>query len=204
MNSINETRNYNKLDCITFKKTTEEYGGLSNMASGYPIVVNNIHIRTSEALYQAMRFPDFPNIQSEIILQKSPMTAKMVSKKYKEKTRADWEKVRIPIMKWSIRVKLVQNLEVFGNLLLNTMDKSIVEESNKDDFWGAKPSANSQLEGTNALGRLLMELRLIYKEHIIESVPPLKISNFKLNGEFIGNVTAKNKIEYEIQDGLFK
>ena len=49
------------------------------MASGFPLKINNIDIKTSEALYQSMRFPDYPDIQKEIIYQKSPMTEKMIS-----------------------------------------------------------------------------------------------------------------------------
>ena len=40
-------------ECVTFRKTREEYGGLSNMASGYPIYIGKKKILTSEALYQA-------------------------------------------------------------------------------------------------------------------------------------------------------
>lgn len=199
-----EVRSYNKNDCVVFKKTTEEFGGLSNMASGYPVVVNGTHIRTSEALYQAMRFPDFPDIQLEIIAQKSPMTAKMISKKYREKTRKDWDKVRIPIMKWCLRVKLTQNIDIFGKLLISTDNKSIVEESNKDEFWGAKPSNNNILKGINTLGRLLMELRQLHKDYLFNIVNPLTVHNFRLYNDFIEDVKADDKIKYEMQDGLFK
>ena len=201
-------RTYNTDECVSFRKTDEAFGGLSNMAGGYPIVVNNIFIRTSEALYQAMRFPDYPEIQKEIIEQKSPMTAKMVSKKYRaDKTRSDWNTKRIAIMKWSIRVKLVQNLDTFGSLLLNTENKSIVEESRKDQFWGAIRVDEKNLEGTNALGRLLMELREIYKNSnsfTVVSTP--KIDKFRLYGKVLGNIAMvedKDRYEKKAKDKLF-
>ena len=183
-------RTYHIDECISFRKTNEEFGGLSNMAGGYPIVVNDTYIRTSEALYQAMRFPDYPEIQKEIIEQKSPMTAKMVAKKYiTEKTRTDWDNKRIAVMKWCIRVKLVQNLDTFGMLLLKTGNISIVEESRKDQFWGAIRMDNTILEGTNALGRLLMELRDVYKkDNGFKEVSLPNIDNFKLYGEDIKEV----------------
>ena len=192
---LNNYRIYNIDECISFRKTNEEFGGLSNMASGYPIVINNIYIRTSEALYQAIRFSDYPEIQKEIIEQKSPMSAKMVSKKYrKEKTRMDWDIRRVAIMKWCLRVKLVQNLDTFSTLLKKTEDNYIVEESRKDKFWGAQRIDNKILKGTNGLGRLLMELREIYNNYTISSVPPLKINNFKLYDKYIENVKIiKNK-----------
>ena len=74
-------------DCAVFRKTHEKNGGLSNMAAGYPVYFNGTQIRTSEALYQACRFPDYPDIQKEIINQKSPMTAKDISRKYNYLTR---------------------------------------------------------------------------------------------------------------------
>jgi ribA/ribD-fused uncharacterized protein len=186
---MNNFRTYAIDECVSFRKTDEEFGGLSNMAGGYSIVVNGIFIRTSEALYQALRFTDYPDIQKEIIEQKSPMTAKMVSKKYRnEKTRSDWDVKRVAIMKWCLRVKLIQNLDSFGELLLRSEDKPIVEESRKDQFWGAKRLNDEMLEGTNALGRLLMELRDVYKQGQFEIVPPPNISNFRFYGEEIGDI----------------
>ena len=64
-----DIRIYGIDNAITFKKTKEKYGGLSNMASGYPINLNNIRILTSEALYQSLRYPEYPEFQKEIILQ---------------------------------------------------------------------------------------------------------------------------------------
>ena len=62
-------------------------------------------------------------------------------------------------MRWSLRVKLAQNQTTFGQLLLATGNKPIVEESAKDQFWGAKVQNGDALMGVNVLGRLLMELR---------------------------------------------
>jgi ribA/ribD-fused uncharacterized protein len=188
---ITNLRQYYIDECVSFRKTNEEFGGLSNMASGYPIVVNNIYIRTSEALYQAMRFPNHPEIQKEIIEQKSPMTAKMISKKYrKENNRIDWDFKRIAIMRWCLRVKLIQNQNTFGELLLKTNDKDIVEESKRDQFWGAKKIDYEILEGINTLGRLLMELREIYKNYKLDKIIPLNIVDFKLYGNLIQDIVA--------------
>lgn len=203
MNIQEETRIYQVDKCISFRKTTEKFGGLSNMASRYPIVVNKIFIRTSEALYQALRYGQYPEIQKEIISQTSPMTAKMKSKKYLDKTREDWDNIRVHIMRWSLRVKLSQNKDTFGKLLLETGDLPIVEESSKDTFWGAKLIDN-QFEGMNALGRLLMQLRAEHKEHNFSLIEPLKIDNFNLYGEKISNISQKDKETYQLNVGLFK
>ena len=203
MNIQEETRIYNIDECISFRKTTEKFGGLSNMASGYPIVVNNIFIRTSEALYQALRYTEFSEIQKEIISQTSPMTAKMKSKKHIDRTREDWDKIRVYIMRWSLRVKLLQNKDTFGKLLLETGDLEIVEESSKDTFWGAKLIDN-RLEGMNVLGRLLMQLREEYKQYNFYVIEPLNINNFYIYGKKISHMTEKDKETYQLNVGLFK
>lgn len=129
------------------------------MAGGFPLDVNGVRIPTAEALYQACRFPHFPDLQQKIIGQRSPIAAKAVSRANRRLTRADWEQVKVDVMRWCLRVKLAQNWERFAPLLLETGDKPIVEFSRRDDFWGAKPQANGLLVGRNVLGNLLMELR---------------------------------------------
>src|SRR5438105_2891921 len=78
-----QNREYARKGSAVFCKTDEEFGGLSNMAAGFPLVVNGVPIRTSEALYQACRFPHLSDVQRLIIDQKSPMTAKMKSKPHR-------------------------------------------------------------------------------------------------------------------------
>lgn len=182
----NQIRYYQYGECIPFRKTKEPFGGLSNMASGFPLVVNEIEIRSSEALYQSCRYPLFPKIQREIIDQFSPMTAKMISKKHYHKSRQDWDRVRFKIMRWSIEVKLVQNWEKFSEILKSTENNPIVEATPKDKIWGAVLK-NGTYEGVNALGRLLMELRekYIFQKSIPNSIPPPDIPGFLLYDKFI-------------------
>lgn len=193
---------YLRPESVVFLKTKEKYGGLSNMAGGFPLQVNGVQILTSEALYQACRFPHLPEVQQLIIEQKSPMSAKMKSKPHRHNTRPDWESanpslddVRVKVMRWCLRVKLSQNWESFSQLLLETGDRHIVEQSRKDDFWGAKPVDDQTLLGANVLGRLLKQLRreLIeaVKGHLLESlqvVKPLPIADFFLYGHPIEEI----------------
>ena len=213
-----QIRTYNRADSIVFLKTREAFGGLSNMAGGFPLCVNGIHIRTSEALYQACRFPHLPEVQRLIIEQRSPMTAKMKSRKHHQDSRQDWDWVRVKIMRWCLRVKLIQNWHTFSELLLKTSDQSIVEQSRKDDFWGAKPIDKQTLVGVNALGRLLMGLREEVKTEGQEAflqVEPLDILDFSLNGRPIEPITAPDRravalnaelsesLSYPVQPSLF-
>ena len=175
---------------VCFRKTKERFGGLSNMAGGFPVDVDGIAIRTSEALYQACRFPDDPAVQRMIIAQRSPMTAKMKSKRHLPKTRSDWETVRVEVMRWCVSVKLAQNWEKFERLLLSTGDAPIVEQSRRDVFWGAQRRPEG-LVGANALGRLLVGLREALKgpgREDLKTVDPLRIPNFLLDGQPIGQV----------------
>jgi ribA/ribD-fused uncharacterized protein len=192
-----ENKIYNATDCCVFRKTKELYGGLSNMASGFPLTINGVHILSSEALYQACRFPHLPDVQEKIIKEKSPMSAKMVGKPFRSNSRPDWDDTRIKIMRWCLRIKLAQNFIEFGKLLETTFDKPIVEDSSKDDFWGAIRDKQDEktLKGTNALGRLLMELRQSYNEkrysYEMFVVEPLNIPNFTLFGQKIDTIDER-------------
>lgn len=192
-------RTYKKSDVITFSKTTAEFGGLSNMASGYSLFINETNIANTEILYQACRFPLFPKIQQEIVSQSNPMEAKEISRKYTQYSRQDWEEVKFDIMRWCLQVKLLQNFEKFSNLLLSTDDVAIVEFSMKDNVWGAIPVGKDLLKGKNALGRLLMEIREVYvkKSIEIEYVNSLNIPAFLL---FNQPIDKAHRPEFVIKD----
>lgn len=190
----NKSSPFREYDCAhsaVFLKTKGKFGALSNMAGGFPLCVNGVDIRTSEALYQACRFPHLPKVQDVIIAERSPMTAKMRSKPYRQNSRSDWDAVRVKIMRWCLRVKLAQNWDKFRAAVLETGDLPIVEHSRRDDFWGAKLVQDTTLKGVNALGRLLMELREQIKKEppeVFQRVEPLPIPNFRLCGRPIGKI----------------
>jgi ribA/ribD-fused uncharacterized protein len=188
-----ETRTYLRDEAVAFRKTNEKFGGLSNMAPGFPLVVNGAHIRTAEALYQACRFPHMPEVQKLILDERSPMTAKMRSKPHRKDSRPDWDAIRAPIMKWCLRVKLAQNWTTFGDLLLATGNHPIVEDSRKDDYWGAKMVDSDTLAGQNVLGRLLMELRekLRNNPESLRVVDPPPLPHFTLLDEPISIIYAE-------------
>ncbi|WP_420591395.1 NADAR family protein [Bacterioplanoides sp.] len=197
LNHSDKVREYDTNSVVIFHKTREQFGGLSNMASGFPLKVNGVEILTSEALYQACRYPHLPEVQKEIVGQFSPMVAKQKSKLYLMESRTDWNDVRHMVMRWCLRVKLAQNYQAFGELLLLTEKLPIVEFSNKDSFWGAVPTKNEEhtLRGENVLGRLLMELReklRVDNENSLMEVPPLQIKDFLLFGRPVERVFAED------------
>jgi ribA/ribD-fused uncharacterized protein len=176
------TKTYRQENIISFCRTKDEYGYLSNMAAGYPITINGNTILTSEALYQACRFPDYPDIQREIIAAKSPMTAKMISRKYNDKTRADWEAVKVNIMYACILLKFL--LTVGENRTFHNIP--IVEISTKDSFWGAIPN-KGEITGQNVLGQLLSQALLFLAETI-----------FVRDGDICDEHLVPNKVKAEI------
>ena len=196
-------RTYKREECIVFHKTDDPFGGLSNMAGGYPIYVSGICIRTSEALYQACRFPHLPEVQNMIIHEGSPITAKRKTKQFIDDSRPDWYQVRINIMRWCLKMKLMSNSEIFGSLLLSTDDKTIVEESYKDEFWGAKPSSDGgTFIGMNVLGRLLMELREQIKDTGLESFQKVKPPNIEGFNLFNTSIKTEPSTDSYIEDSF--
>ena len=202
-------RTYIRSEVCAFRKTKELYGGLSNMAAGYPIKINKYNLYNSEALYQSMRYPHRPDIQKQIIGEKSPMAAKMKSKSCYSESRVDWEEIKVDIMRWCLRVKLAQNFIKFGRLLESTGKYQIVEEKRKkDDFWGARVIDENTLKGVNALGRLLMELRENYNSenrYNMLSVSTPKINNFLFIEEQINPVSEiRNYFDYLLKQWNIK
>jgi ribA/ribD-fused uncharacterized protein len=149
-------------DCVVFFKICDEYGGLSNLSNDFPLRVNGLRVGSSEALYQACRFPHRLVWQREILDAPHAMRAKMVAKKEgrrKEHSRPDWQEIQVEVMRWCLRLKLAQHFRQFGGLLRWSAPRPIVERSRKDRSWGAVLERDGVLRGQNRLGRLLMELR---------------------------------------------
>ena len=108
---------------------------------------------TSEHAYHIEKF-DNPIIKEEIRLAISAHDALMLSRKYKDKIRADWDQVKLAIMKDILRAKVAQHPYVKKKLKASG-DRVIIEDSWRDAFWGWGPNK----DGQNQLGKLWMEVR---------------------------------------------
>ena len=151
---------YRRDECVIFRKTREPFGAFSNMADGYPLLVNGHVIRYAEGLYQACRFPGAPELQAQILAQASPMAAKMIARKHAGLSRKDWETVKVSVMRWVVQLKCRQHQPRLQPLFREAGHRFIVEESWRDCFWGATPCPDGEtLLGRNLLGHLLMEAR---------------------------------------------
>lgn len=195
-------KSYQRTQVCHFSKADERWGEFGNMTGnfGFRLTANGLLIPSVENLYQAMRYTAHPEIQRSILDQKSGFSAKLVAKKYrKTHTRADFEDHKMEIMKWCLCLKLANHPIRFGRSLINTGDRDIVEESKKDDWWGAKPQPDDPalLIGINVLGQLLMELRATYKSCLgaetnrYKLVEPPQIDNFLFLGQPVGVVDKR-------------
>jgi len=153
------------MEVIGFTKVALPYGWLGNM-SPFPLEFGGKQWRTSEALFQALRFKD-EGIQELIRQEKSPMGAKFVMKANKEHiTTEPHSKKDVMNMKMCLKLKLQQHPNLVEELI-NTGDKIIIEDvTARGDkggnlFWGAM-LVDGEWVGENTLGKLWMDLR---KEH---------------------------------------
>ena len=159
------TQNRIIMAVISFTKVDLPYGWLGNMAP-YPIQFNGQTWRTSEALFQALRFENL-EIREVIRDQKSPMSAKMKAKPFKEQmVIAPCSPQDLDNMRLCIRLKFDQH-SILKEKLLRTADHEIIEDIGSRSgarhlFWGAK-RINGLWQGENNMGKLLMELRESYK-----------------------------------------
>lgn len=128
---------------ITITKVKEPSGWLSCM-SAHPVTYQGIQYKTCEALFQALRFEGYPDIQEEIRQSPSPMGAKMIARKNREKLNrgVKWDEAPsdIPLMKKCLMLKLEQHPNL-KEKLKNTGDATIIEDCTTHDresarFWG--------------------------------------------------------------------
>lgn len=73
---------------------------------------------------------------------------------WKRMRRADWDVIKVDVMRDILRAKADQHVYVRRKLLA-TGDRELVENSWRDDFWGWGPNH----DGQNMLGKLWMEVR---------------------------------------------
>lgn len=223
---------------VSFLKTEDEFGGLSNSADGYPLQINGFRILSTEHLYQALKFPDHPEIQKNILKAGTPAEARKIAlnlvpagmkkspvrrvnkqkfvatgqiKPYSEnqelvtkqdhesKIRADWDEVKLEVMNYCIRAKLINNWVGFGDLLRSTGNHEIVQKApRKKSFWGLFTSKDGYCRcGYNHLGRLLMKLRDelidVDNEPLRTLVPPTHL-NLKLLGFDIESIDRRGHL----------
>jgi len=154
---------------LWFGKIKEPNGWMGNMAP-YPITYNGQVWRTSEALFQSMRFND-PLIKGVIQAEESPMAAKMIAKKTiyrKHRIITPMSPEDIANMEACVLLKFQQHPNL-ARLLMATGKHHIYEDaSNRKGvsalFWGVHRDPKNPImpiNGQNRMGEILMRLRVI-------------------------------------------
>ena len=145
-------------ECVAIRKVKEPWGIFGNFAPT-PIIINGVTFKTSELLFQLMKFKEAEPVLAVYNANNPKMTAKHWEKTHR---REDWGRMIVDAMKFCFTQKYEQN-EDFRKELERSKGKYIVEDQTSfskktPDTWGVKQQG-SDFIGPNLLGRLLMELR---------------------------------------------
>jgi ribA/ribD-fused uncharacterized protein len=193
-----------------FLRVRDPFGAFSNMAIGFPMTLDGTPVPSSEALYQALRFPHLPDFQREILDQSAPVLSKRHAYARITDTRPDWDQVRVNVMRYVLRAKFGSAQGELLGLLRGTGDRPVVEISYRDDFWGARP-VDGRLVGRNVLGRLLMELRQEMAEHpdgagfrVAPRFPGARLLGADLGPEELAPASSRQSVIEEESGCLFR
>lgn len=149
------------MECVSFTKVSLPNGWLGNM-SPHPIEYEGKTWRTTEALFQSLRFNDQDIIEG-IRLEKSPMGAKFKAKANKSNMKVmPQSKEDICNMMMCLRLKIDQHPDL-KRMLLDTGDSHIIEDCSSRKrgsglFWGAA-LVEGEWIGENRLGKMWESIR---------------------------------------------
>lgn len=112
---------------------------------------------TAEHAYHSQKFEN--DALKELIRNaRSAHDALKLAHANRDQYRADWDNVKLGVMKEILRIKAMQHPYVMKKLL-ESSERVLVEDSWRDSYWGWGPNK----DGENHLGKLWMELREEFK-----------------------------------------
>lgn len=133
---------------------TPKFYALDNF-SAFVVRLWGKEFQTSEHAYQWKKYADsYPNIAQQILEALSPNAAKKIADENKDKVTKEWHDNKVTMMEEILNAKIDQHEKV-KRVLLETGNRTIVENSPMDSFWGIGPDGT----GNNELGKLYMKLR---------------------------------------------
>ncbi|KAE8230680.1 hypothetical protein CF326_g4318 [Tilletia indica] len=138
---------------IYFGVATEPFFFLSN---SFPskISVGPYRFLNAEAVYQAAKFGENPELQTEIIETVWPQDMLDKVERWGNYVEENWEGRRLAVMKHVQMLKYTQNLQL-QDRLLQTGNAELIYQPDRDGFFGCGQNGH----GLNHLGRILVELR---------------------------------------------
>lgn len=150
-------------ESVFFQKKTDDHWILSNMCA-CPLTVNGVPFKSSEHLFQTMKFATEESIQAVYRSNSPKMTAKHYQKLGGHR-REDWGAMIIDAMKYCLQLKYEQcpdfreELErTKGKYIVELQDRKSDKDASRPNGWGVKTRGDMYV-GPNIMGRLLMELR---------------------------------------------
>ena len=145
---------------IYFYSAREEpYGCFSNF-SPHGFQLDDYWWHTSEHYFQAQKFVDTDtNWFHKMRTIKAPKEVAKMGRSRLHPIRIDWEKIKEQIMYRAVLTKFT-NHEDIKQILINTGEQLIVENSPMDYYWGCGKNGT----GKNRLGEILMQVRKIISE----------------------------------------
>lgn len=139
---------------IYFFTKNQPYYEFSNYAP-FGIEMQGAWWPTVEHYYQAMKFEDISHIET-IRKATSPKEAKNLGRTENIEIKENWDAIKYDIMYGAV-LKKFQTYSKLKDLLLDSGDAEIVENSPFDYYWGTGEDGSGQ----NMLGKILMSIREI-------------------------------------------
>lgn len=128
--------------------------GLSNF-SAHQVVLGDMVFPTAEHAFQASKFTrTSPTTAEQILKAASPYQAKQLAARFKSERAGDWNETKVEVMKVILFNKMAQHADV-REMLVNTGDRTLIENSPTDEFLGSGAARTGQ----NMLGKLWMKIR---------------------------------------------
>lgn len=138
---------------IQFQKTEgSAYSCFSNF-SRHPFSLDGKQWSSAEHYFQAQKFAGTEH-ERLIRFAASPIAASSMGRSRNRPLRADWEEVKVGVMRRAIATKFSTHADIRA-VLLATGDEEITLADSDDDFWGTGPEGS----GKNMTGKILMEVR---------------------------------------------
>ena len=133
----------------------KEFGELGYLASysNHGFFDDGVYYKTTEHYYQSMKVLN-DKIRKKIIDSKTPKEASSIGRDRNNKKRKLWRLIKCDVMYNGVLFKFMQNEDICKKLI-NTKNDTIVEETEKENYWGIGPNK----DGLNNYGKILELVR---------------------------------------------
>ncbi|KAG6819641.1 hypothetical protein H0H93_009946 [Arthromyces matolae] len=157
---------------ILFYHSHEPYYGFTNF-SAHPVVYKGKKYPTSEHLFQSFKFQEHkPDLAEHIrTCSERPSVAFSEARRFQPEVRRDWKDVNIEMMDIALQLKFEQHDDLREELL-GTGNLTLIENSDKDAFWGI----GADWKGRNELGKGLERLRAKFRSSGFPASSPSLLS----------------------------